>query len=392
MRLRGRGRSHGHTASEPVRLRPVARPGAVVSALALIVFVAAGAFFAGSELRPPEAPTSGEERPLITTARVELRSVYEGIQVVGRVVPPKEVAVHLGSEAARPGVDRNVVTRSVVSPGQEVRAGDLLAEISGRPVLAVPPDTPLYRDLKIGSVGEDVRALQRMLRGLGYAVDGEGRLGAVTMTAIEQWYRGAGYQLAKRRQLAWSELVPLPAQQVTIVRATRVGRVVGGGTPIALGLRGKPHIDLRVDAGQIDAFRSVRSVYVTHEGKEYRAGIRSIGTLATDEESGRSSYPIRVRLPSKLSEDPTLTSLPVSTVRPAEPSLAVPVVALREDARGRYVLVLASPEGSEGQGSPESAPKEQTRRVPVEVIAVAGGWVAVAEDPLLEEGTQLRVG
>lgn len=383
---------------EPVRLRSIARPGVVLASLVVAALIAAGAFAAGVSLRQPEPTVAAGEPPLASSAQVERRSVFEGVRVVGQVVSPREAGLSVRLSAGGAGVDRLVVTRSVARPGDRIRPGDLVAEVSGRPVMAVPRRMPLYRDLTFGSSGADVRALQRMLSGLGYTVDAEDRLGNLTMDAVARWYADAGYRLEGRglreKRLSWRELLPLPARTTTIVRAARVGAVLDERVPVITVRLGSPHVEIRADAAQIDAFTSTRAVYLTHEGKDYRAGITAIGELTTDAETGAASYPIRVRLPSKLARVPGLATLPVSTVRPADPSLAVPLIALHEDAAGRYVEVVPDAVSSrrDGHGPNDiGSGRPPADRVMVDVVAVAGGWAAIAEHPRLAEGTRLHV-
>ncbi|MDR1449762.1 MAG: peptidoglycan-binding protein [Propionibacteriaceae bacterium] len=87
-----------------------------------------------------------------------------------------------------------MVTRVAVAVGQEVGPGQVLAEVSGRPVFALAGVTPAYRDLRPGYEGDDVRQLQQDLADMGFdpgAIDGV--FGAPTKTAVESFYQSIGY-------------------------------------------------------------------------------------------------------------------------------------------------------------------------------------------------------
>ena len=57
-------------------------------------------------------------------------------------------------------------------PGQEIKPGDVIAEINGQPVIAADGTVPLWRDLD-SSVedGADVLQVEQMLADLGYAAE-----------------------------------------------------------------------------------------------------------------------------------------------------------------------------------------------------------------------------
>jgi HlyD family secretion protein len=94
-----------------------------------------------------------------------------------------------------------VVTAVRVKPGERVRAGAVLVEVSGRPVFALPGRIPVYRDLRPGSQGTDVRQLQGALRAQGFGSgDPPGFFGEGTKAAVRRFYRAKGYE-------------PLPASQ-----------------------------------------------------------------------------------------------------------------------------------------------------------------------------------
>lgn len=71
----------------------------------------------------------------------------------------------------------------------------MVAEVSGRPVIALKGRVAAYRDLKPGSKGDDVTQLQRALADLGYGSgsDSTGTFGTGTQDAVERLYADLGY-------------------------------------------------------------------------------------------------------------------------------------------------------------------------------------------------------
>jgi hypothetical protein len=146
---------------------------------------------------------------VITEAPVSQRPPYKAPEVEEGEAPPPE-------PPALPKVEKTVVSRQVVGPGDGLAVGSLLAEVSGRPVFAAPPGFPLYRDLVAGMEGEDVWAVQTMLRDLGYfAVNPTGTFGPVTIDALRRFYKDHGYLLpgveGGVQGLSIQEFLPLPA-------------------------------------------------------------------------------------------------------------------------------------------------------------------------------------
>lgn len=87
------------------------------------------------------------------------------------------------------------MTKLPLKAGDTVAAGQLLAEVSGRPVFALKGTLPVYRDLRPGATGDDVAQLQQALRALGHGTgaDAKGVFGAGTKAALTARYRAIGY-------------------------------------------------------------------------------------------------------------------------------------------------------------------------------------------------------
>ncbi len=174
--------------------------------VATVTAAAAAAAWTGQSWQSPAELALASAPPAATrlTAPVEHRVLENAVSLRGTVEggDPFPVPAPQGAPA---GTARAVVTRLAVDVGDSLGPGELMAEVSGRPIFAFLGAVPAYRDLTPGLTGDDVAQLQRSLRQAGYAVaDGKGRFGASTESAVKRFYTNRGYEPATR------ELTPPP--------------------------------------------------------------------------------------------------------------------------------------------------------------------------------------
>ena len=119
------------------------------------------------------SPVSGDTQvePLVVPVRTEDPAP---VAVVGVTL--------LTSEGASVRVWRSgVLTSLEVAVGVRVEAGDVVATVDDRPIVAMTADAPLHRDLRRGDAGPDVRRLQAFLGQLGLlAGEPDGQFGPQT--------------------------------------------------------------------------------------------------------------------------------------------------------------------------------------------------------------------
>jgi len=163
---------------------------AVVAVGSAVLVLGAG-FLAGRLVRSPaqRAADAAGPGPTLLTVPVESRVLTAQVVTRGDVGAGTQTVIGAPAGAAV------VVTRLAAGAGQEIRQGQVLAELSGRPVFALAGPTPAYRDLRPGYKGDDVRQLQQDLADMGFdpgAIDGV--FGDPTKTAVRAFYQSIGYE------------------------------------------------------------------------------------------------------------------------------------------------------------------------------------------------------
>ncbi|MFB7591202.1 peptidoglycan-binding protein [Streptomyces sp. NPDC056169] len=182
----------GDTSREPRTRRGRAGIGALV--VGAVLLIGAGAV-AGTVVKSPAQVAADAEAPPpdLLTAPVERRVLHETVVLRGTVAAGQTVQVApvvSGGEGGTP-----VVTKTPAAVGAAVRPGQVLLEISGRPVLVLKGRLPVYRDLKPGATGDDVAQLQTALAALGHGRGGDpkGTFGDGTKNAVAEFYASVGY-------------------------------------------------------------------------------------------------------------------------------------------------------------------------------------------------------
>jgi hypothetical protein len=176
------------------RASRLARRRRVLVAVALVAcLVSAGAVGVSTRLKSPAQAAAEAEAPQATvlTAPVARRVLASTVVMRGAVTAARRVEV---TPTAAFGASQLVVTGVRVRPGTVVGKIQVLLEVSGRPVIALPGRIPAYRDLKPGDDGKDVAQLQRALTSFGLDVsDRDGKYGSSTKAAVGELYRRLGF-------------------------------------------------------------------------------------------------------------------------------------------------------------------------------------------------------
>lgn len=119
--------------------------------------------------------------------------------------------------------------------GTVVRRGEVLFRVDERPVVLLFGKVPMYRDLRSGDEGSDVRQLERNLAELGYTgFDVDERFTDYTKLAVQRWQLDLGVDDTGR--VSVNDVIFRPHQLRVADHLVRVGDAAGGEILAATGL------------------------------------------------------------------------------------------------------------------------------------------------------------
>lgn len=213
--------------------------------VAVPVMVAAGAVVVASHSATP-AQTAANARPpapRVLTAPVAHRVLTNSVVFRADV---SDANPSVASVPASVGGDGLVITSMAVRAGATVTDGQLVAEVSTRPIFVATGAVPAFRQMQPGSRGVDVQQLQRTLAGQGL-FDGspDGTFGTATAAAVRALYTRNSAQVVLTSPDADRQLTAA-RQKVTADRAA-----LATPTP-APGAAGQ----LKADQAQLDQLAS----------------------------------------------------------------------------------------------------------------------------------------
>ncbi|MFJ3445229.1 hypothetical protein ACIPM2_29080 [Streptomyces sp. NPDC086081] len=370
--------------------------------------------------------------PDVLTAVVEHRVISQALITRGKVTASQHTDVSSGPQAGE-DIGRSVVTKVRAAPGGKLAAGQVLLEVSGRPLFVLQGAVPAYRDLAPGKRGGDVAQLQAALRTSGHPTGSDlaGVFGAGTERAVASFYRSIGYEApttqvpvsppaetgsgeaasskasappappaseATKPEAATSRAVAtLPMSEVVFLKSfpayvdevrAHVGDDAEGGSMLSLS-SGALTVEASVtpqEKGMIRAGQTVR-IYSDTAGREFTGKVRSVSReRATgkdgEEESGEQKYTVEVTptrpLPVQLNGE----------------NVQLTVVAASSRGKVLAVPTSAVSTGADGMTSVTERTGRKERRIPVAVGVSGDGYVEIAprHGGRLQAGAQVVVG
>ena len=163
--------------------------------IAAVVVAAGLGWFFGSQIQSPAEAAAEAEAPEPSNITVQVVSEVLSADVItrGDIVYDEPLSVALsGSFAETP--EKLVVTQAV-EVDAELAEGDLAVEVVGRPVFLLVGEIPMYRDLRPGASGDDVRQVEDALARMGFlGVAPDNVWDQDTGAAVAAWYQDAGYR------------------------------------------------------------------------------------------------------------------------------------------------------------------------------------------------------
>ncbi|MDM8084969.1 peptidoglycan-binding protein [Cellulomonas cellasea] len=422
------------------------RTAAWLTAAALVAMAAAVVAVAllSPAMRSEPAKREPEATP-VTRAVVERRALGgEAPTLQGTLRATTTISVN--APALTPPVARLVVTDAPAGVGTIVSSGNVLIGISGRPIIALATDVPLYRPLYPEDTGEDVRQLQAALGGLGlYTGEVDGVFGPLTAAAITAMYAQVGYaepapeaprvaaleqaedrwaalvaaeeaaeedgtggpsardreqarrELTRARDdagtwLPLDEVAHVPASGALVTSITELGSVLAPDeTTVAVLIGGQPIFTVRAQAGQHAVFTAGDRVEVRAlDGSAAMSGTVQHAAAATGAAADRASEPAS----GAAGSDEIVIAAPQGS-QPGIADGAQVIVTLEGRVAREEALVV--PEGAvredeDGQYVLVPTAGGEARRLDVDIGARRDGYVEVLPGAALREGDEVLLG
>jgi peptidoglycan hydrolase-like protein with peptidoglycan-binding domain len=347
----------------------------LITGAAVVILGGAGAGFVLAWGSDAEEPAANPALPP-ATAEVTRTTLVEAKTVSGTLGYDEPVPIRAGGRG----------TLTWIAPvGSTVKRGEPLFKVDERPVVALYGSLPLYRTLRDGAKGRDVRQLERNLAALGragFTVDNT--YTAATAEVVRTWQAKLGLRATGTVELGQ---VVFTSGPVRIAGHTaRVGEAIGGesgeGGGAVVSYTGTTRL-VTVELEVADRALAVkgRTVTVTVPGlRPVKGKISRVGTVitaqgatpdegATPEGTNPAAADARIEVTVTVANQKALGSLDAAPVdidfvsSKREDVLAVPVAALLALTQGGFGL--------------EVVDGATTRIVPVKTGMFAAGRVEV---------------
>ncbi|THV32020.1 peptidoglycan-binding domain-containing protein [Glycomyces paridis] len=165
-----------------------------VLALALLGATGTAWYFAAQARTPAQrAEETSAPDDSVITVRVDQDQLIDTLEFDAVLDRTGDFAVPAPNPPE--GIETALASKIPLKVGDEVKAGTVLLEVSGRPMIALKGDVPAYRDLVEGDTGPDVEQLQKALASL-YGTPTTGTFDSRTASDLEKLYDHAGYDPA----------------------------------------------------------------------------------------------------------------------------------------------------------------------------------------------------
>jgi hypothetical protein len=301
-------------------------------------------------------PIDNATKAVLVTALVEERPIRDIYSISAQVSEPIIMSIMPNGTAA----EREVISGKIRRVGEAVHYGEVVAEVSGRPVFAMPSSLPLYRDMFNEITGSDVYGLQQMLTDIGlYQGLVDGRMGLLTLRAISELYTRAGYSAPDPVGLVVSNTVSLPRDGLVVARVAAVGSLItDNDNPLIAVVLSPSVITARVDLLQAEAFPVGTEVRVKVGSLSPRAStVVTVGEFQVGSPGTPPGYDVTVAVPDGIdSKEAAQQPVIISESMEVPTSLAVPLAAIRCDSTGASYVLLPPSKAGETPSVPNQVP------------------------------------
>lgn len=259
----------------------------------------------------------------------------------------------------------------VAELGKTVARGQVLYERDARPVVLLYGSTPMFREMKPGTLGPDVRQLKRNLRDLGHGkgLPVDAKYDEATKAAVRSWQKALG-EPEPSGEIGRGDVVFQPAAVRVVAANAALADQVGADKPVLTVASTTPVVRAQLDKGDQALAKPGTRVEITLPGGGAATGQVS-ATPAPESENAPPGIPVEITLDGGVPPGDTTGTSSVRFIQDSRRGvLTVPVeavVALREGGYGLQIVQDST-----------------TRMVRVDAGMSADGRIEVTGDGLAE--------
>ncbi|MFZ4843665.1 peptidoglycan-binding protein [Mycetocola saprophilus] len=384
-----KSRDSGSDPRPGIKLDRITHAPRLIAFLIVAAILIALAFWIGTRVvSPADAALSNAPKTVGVTAQIESRVISDVVRLPATLTEGATASLFApvpGETAAGAALAR-VVTKNLLAPGTRLTYGMAIAEVSGTPIFAAPGSMPLYRSIREGDSGTDVKELQSLLTSLGYTgAAPTGKADPQTMAALVRFYKKAGYAAPSAEEKPYLDIshwLRIPSDTGTVTVVAPQGTPLSTETPLITLQTSPGTLAAKATDAQSAKFAVGSDVLVQYgTSPAVTARVGEIGEVKVDDSTGQFMRTLSISIPT----DAPATGGPIQILSSAEPEpvTAVPLVAIRHEGNSAYVI--RAQEDSE----PTTSPTEL--RIPITIIAQSDGWAAVTLPEDAPVGTEIVV-
>ncbi|REE96988.1 HlyD family efflux transporter periplasmic adaptor subunit [Thermomonospora umbrina] len=295
------------------------------------------------------------EEPVKSAGTRSVAPTGEAEVTRGRLTARTSVSGTLGYVGGYTAVNQATGTFSrLPKPGRVIGQGGALYWVDGKPVILLRGSaTSMYRDLKQGMTGADVRQLNAALLALGYGPryglsSQSMTYGWATTYAVKQLQDDLGVK--EDGMFPKGQAVFLPRESIRVTKVhVSPGAVAAPGTPVLEGGSTTRQVTVEIDASLQSKVKKGDKVEITLPDQKTVPGrVTSVGTVARTAEKGGATITVRItpddpKATGRLDQAPVGVSILTDSV---DDALAVPVNALLALLDGGYGIEVIEPSGA----------------------------------------------
>lgn len=265
----------------------------LMASLAVVIAASGGGYAVMAQPQHSKQEQRGDGLPP-ATAPVQRGDLSSGLQVEGTLGYAKELKLGAaGTGGAGTGTGDATGSGSgvltwVAGAGTTIERDGKLYEVNGKPVRLMYGSTPMYRTMKSGDKGEDVKQLKSNLQALGFGVGldaSDGTFTAGTATGVKRWQKSHG--MKETGEVGKDDIAFASGPQRVQKNDMAVGGEPAPGKPVMTLTGAERMVRFQLDAGKAGSVKAGDPVSVKLPGGVTATGkIDAVASTANPDDQG----------------------------------------------------------------------------------------------------------